>query len=72
MTIETKYNPQDSVFRMKDNQVVQDMITEVIVRIRKYADAPPFVEETYILQIGGGGWDADKFFPSKEALLKSL
>lgn len=72
MVIETKYEIGDKVWRMKDNKVFQDEICDIIIRVSSLGDAPPLIEESYILAVAGGGQTSDSFFPSKEELLKSL
>lgn len=68
MHIETKHNVGEHIFRMRENKVFEDTITEICINVSRDGVVSTF----YTLQYGEGEYSSNSFFTSKEDLIKSL
>lgn len=71
MTIETKYNIGDLVFRMTNNKVVEMQVRKIRIDAEDRGDAPPELIFSYTLDDNQSHKES-YLFPTRESLLQSL
>ena len=71
MTISTKYNIGDKVFRMDSNRVAELEVRKIVIIVESRGDGPPNIIRHYTLSDNGSAEESD-IYPTRDELLKTL